>query len=275
MPSESGRGDSRAITSLRAYPRQSEIFRNLSDVELRLLAEDIDRRGLLEPVSILPDGTIVSGHQRVRACDMLGWTSVPVLVHHELAANPEEAERFFLNANLTRRHSGPIALARVYKALRESYMNSRDIGDNRAKLLRDAIAEQISAVHRCSGRNLDRYLRLLQLPRAVQDAIEQKRLSADDGAKILSLPKAQQQRVADACAAGRAKVELQKIVRGTVPDMTMRRFRAEFLRSIFSLCKYRKPSGTDRRAEALRLSKEELDLVKGVIKILRELSRLC
>ena len=42
------------------------------------LAESINRVGLINPVVITPDGTLVAGERRLTACRQLGWTSIPV-----------------------------------------------------------------------------------------------------------------------------------------------------------------------------------------------------
>jgi ParB family chromosome partitioning protein len=55
------------ISKLRPHPRQAECFSNLSDVELKELAASMRRWGLLQPIHILPDGTIIGGHQRYRS----------------------------------------------------------------------------------------------------------------------------------------------------------------------------------------------------------------
>jgi hypothetical protein len=45
--------------------------------ELKSLASDIDRYGLLHPIVISRDGTLLAGERRLRACrDILGWTHI-------------------------------------------------------------------------------------------------------------------------------------------------------------------------------------------------------
>jgi N6-adenosine-specific RNA methylase IME4 len=54
----------------------------LGDIEA--LARSIADIGLLHPIVIRPDGTLVSGKRRLVACQSLGWTEVPVRVVHGL-----------------------------------------------------------------------------------------------------------------------------------------------------------------------------------------------
>lgn len=42
------------------------------------LAQSIDEIGLLHPVVVRPDGTLIAGQRRLAACRMLGWQDVPV-----------------------------------------------------------------------------------------------------------------------------------------------------------------------------------------------------
>jgi ParB family chromosome partitioning protein len=52
--------------------------RELGDIGA--LAESIRNVGLLHPPVITPDGRLIAGERRLRACQALGWTSVLVTV---------------------------------------------------------------------------------------------------------------------------------------------------------------------------------------------------
>ena len=58
--------ESRPISSLKPHPRQDEYFAPASEAEIERLAEDIKVSGLVTPVRILRDGTIVCGHTACR-----------------------------------------------------------------------------------------------------------------------------------------------------------------------------------------------------------------
>jgi N6-adenosine-specific RNA methylase IME4 len=66
--------------------------RDMGDLEL--LAASIERDCLLQPLAITPEGTLIAGERRLRACQKLGWETVPVhvvdidaVVRGELAEN--------------------------------------------------------------------------------------------------------------------------------------------------------------------------------------------
>ena len=61
--------------------------------DLDALARTIRDLGLLHPVVIRPDGTLIAGERRLRAAKLIGWTGVPVnVVDIEKIALGEYAE---------------------------------------------------------------------------------------------------------------------------------------------------------------------------------------
>jgi N6-adenosine-specific RNA methylase IME4/ParB-like chromosome segregation protein Spo0J len=52
--------------------------RDLGDIDA--LAGSIRAVGLLHPIVVRPDGTLIAGERRLEACRHLGWTSIPVSV---------------------------------------------------------------------------------------------------------------------------------------------------------------------------------------------------
>lgn len=55
--------------------------RHRSDLgDLRSLADSILANGLLHPIVVTADGTLVAGQRRMEACRLLGWREVPVTV---------------------------------------------------------------------------------------------------------------------------------------------------------------------------------------------------
>ena len=95
---------------LKDHPKQAEMFGNLPDAEFDAFVADMAENGQDTPVEVLPDGTIITGHQRVRAARKLGWKEIAVVVRHDLAAaGPAAVEEHFINDNLLRRQLTPLA----------------------------------------------------------------------------------------------------------------------------------------------------------------------
>ena len=54
------------------------VRRDMGDLEG--LAESIERVGLLHPVVVKSDGTLVVGHRRIEAARLLGWSEIPTTI---------------------------------------------------------------------------------------------------------------------------------------------------------------------------------------------------
>src|SRR4051812_42820141 len=92
------------IEGLKAHPRQEAIFPGRLRDGIEELAEDMRRRGLQRPIEVLPDGTVVTGHRRTWAAEVLGWEEIDAVVRDDLAALGEDAvEGWLIEDNLNRR----------------------------------------------------------------------------------------------------------------------------------------------------------------------------
>ena len=79
-------GEKWKISKLTVYCLQEAMFGDLPKEELAALAADMEKNGLRDPIEILPDGTIITGHHRVDAAKLLGWAEIDVIVRDDLAA---------------------------------------------------------------------------------------------------------------------------------------------------------------------------------------------
>ena len=52
--------------------------RDMGDIDG--LAQSMSKDGLLHPIVIRPDGTLIAGERRLRAAQSLGWTNIRVTV---------------------------------------------------------------------------------------------------------------------------------------------------------------------------------------------------
>lgn len=69
------------VKELKPHPRNTEFFDDMTGEKWKEFLESIKSRGVIEPIVITPNKTIVSGHQRVRACEELGIPMVMCDVH--------------------------------------------------------------------------------------------------------------------------------------------------------------------------------------------------
>jgi len=184
------------LTTLKPHPRQAEFFDDLSDAELKALAEDIRQRGLRERIEILPDGTIISGHQRLRALKLLGYHEFEVIVRNDLAgADANVIDQAFLAANFHRRQLDRLAKAKVALGLIEAEQG-REVNNHNWHEINDA-RDRVGALIGMSGRNLQRYWSVLRTPTEVQNAFRAKKIKLVLAASVATLQQKYKDRVAE------------------------------------------------------------------------------
>ncbi|MFO0822836.1 MAG: ParB N-terminal domain-containing protein [Gemmataceae bacterium] len=188
------------LTKLKDHPEQATMFGDVPETDLKALVDNIRRNGLRHPIEILPDGTIICGHQRVRAAKLLGWREIDVIVRHDLAKDPKAAAALFVSDNLDRRHLSPLAKARAIQHLLEIESGTRldDLKFERKEAMKQAIATRMGL----SLRSINRYLLVIATPPAVQTALDAGHLSLTLAGKVALLPERLQAQVASRIAAG-------------------------------------------------------------------------
>src|SRR4051812_47952504 len=71
------------VAELRPHPRNREIYDAPSLMDSSLY-DSIIQAGITTPLTILPDGTVLSGHRRLRAAMQAGLREVPVIIRSDL-----------------------------------------------------------------------------------------------------------------------------------------------------------------------------------------------
>lgn len=103
---------SRLIDKIWPNPHQPrKIF---SALEIGELADSIATNGLLQPITITPDGLIVAGERRFRACKQLGWRKIDCIVK---AFTPEQVATAAIIENLQRTDITPLEEAKAFKRM--------------------------------------------------------------------------------------------------------------------------------------------------------------
>lgn len=90
-----------SIDILKVHPRNSEFFDDIQGKEYEQFKESIKNDGLLTPILVSPDMTVISGHQRLKACKELGVVLVPVMIREDLTDENEKL-KLLLAANFGR-----------------------------------------------------------------------------------------------------------------------------------------------------------------------------
>ena len=141
------------LTDLHSHPSQDTLFLKPTAKEIERLAQDIAANGLQVPLDVLPDGTLLRGHSRCLALELLGEAQVTVNVRYDLAeASEQEQLNFLIDDNLHRRQLSPVEIARCAIAKIGQLQALDGSGKRRIK---GKLKEQVAAELGMSKRNLN------------------------------------------------------------------------------------------------------------------------
>ena len=102
----------RPVAELRANPLNPR--GDVAPASVEDLAASIAAQGILQPLLITPDGTVVAGHRRLAAARLVGLREVPVI---ERKLTETEQIEIMLVENIQREDLSPLQEARAYRRL--------------------------------------------------------------------------------------------------------------------------------------------------------------
>jgi len=159
----------------RFQPRQT-----FSEAKLEELAQSIKTHGLVQPIIARQNGDryqIIAGERRWRAAQRLGLLKVPVMVKQ---VADEELLETSLIENIQRENLNPIEEAKAYQRLGHEF-----------SLTQDQVAQRTSK----ERSTITNFIRLLKLPKEIQQLVLDDQLSMGHARALLSLENAAEQRV--------------------------------------------------------------------------------
>lgn len=112
-----------SVNLLKPHPKNQEYYSNLSGEKYEEIKRSVEAHGIRDSLKVLPDFTIIAGHQRHRIALELGFEKVPVEIKD---INENEAEYLLIADNEERRQSDddPIKKAKRAEFLKK-YWNVR------------------------------------------------------------------------------------------------------------------------------------------------------
>ena len=169
------------ISELKPHPRNNEFFDDITGDSWQTFLESIKTSGVIEPIVITQDKTIVSGHQRVRACRELGITEIMTDMHSY--SDDDKVLKDLLETNLRQRGIGnpnPVKLGRCIKELERIYGiregSANEKGNNRIGEPQNAddqiTQSDLAAQLGMSVDTLNRYKQLANLIPEIEDFID-------------------------------------------------------------------------------------------------------
>lgn len=169
-----------AISRIAPNPGQPrKLFR---DTELSALAASIREQGILQPLVVRRRGDgyeLIIGERRWRAAQLAGLDEVPAVV---LDATDRQVVEMALVENVQRADLNPMELAEAFRVLIDDEGMTQEEAGRRVGLDRSSVAN---------------HLRLLELPRDIQQDLIDQRLTMGHAKAILQVPTEQRIMVRD------------------------------------------------------------------------------
>lgn len=172
---EAPRREETAITSVaidQLLPGEGQPRKTFDEESLEELAESIRNQGILQPILVEPVGeryAIVAGERRYRAAQKAGLEEIPVVVK---SFSRDQKLQIALVENIQREDLTPIEEAEAYRTLMNTLKISQEELASRLGRKRPTVANS---------------LRLLNLPREMQDAVSSGTMSAGHARAVLSI----------------------------------------------------------------------------------------
>jgi len=141
------------------------------EAELQELADSIRANGVIQPVLVRKIGDryqLVAGERRWRAAQVVRLEAIPAVVRE---IGDREALELALTENLLRDDLGPLEAARAYEVLHDRF---------------GATIEEVAQRLGLNRATVSNTLRLLRLPKRIQDMIESKALTAGHARALLA-----------------------------------------------------------------------------------------
>lgn len=102
--------------TLKPNPNNTELFSEEDETYFNRLRDDVRERGIVVPLLVKPDKTLLAGHNRLRVALEIGLERVPVQ-YVEDALSAEQEVEFLIKDNLLRRQLSPAQSIALYKKL--------------------------------------------------------------------------------------------------------------------------------------------------------------
>ena len=193
------------ISELKPFEQQP--FKVLLDESMDELVDSIKQSGVLTPVIARPhkDGgyEILSGHRRVKACELAGITEIPVVVKN---LDDDTATILLVDSNLQREHILPSEKAFAYqmkleamnrKAGRPSNENRSQIGNNSEnKRSAEIFSEEVGE----SKNQIFRYIRLPNLIDPILQMVDDNQIAMNAAVELSYLGSKEQAAVLQSIA---------------------------------------------------------------------------
>lgn len=202
------------VDKLNPHPKNSYFFDDIEGEPWVAFLESIETSGVIEPIIVsAPDLTIVSGHQRVRACKKLGIKQVAV--EERSFDSEDEILKQLIETNIRQRGVGnpnAVKLGRCIKELEQIYGiknggDRKSDGNNCNLKTQSDLAEEFEM----SKRQMANYKSLTDLIPELQDAVQSGKVTATTAMGFVKKLSSEEQKKLAEAISGKDKVSGKEV----------------------------------------------------------------
>ena len=177
------------------FPFKNHPFKVLDDESMQRTVESVEQYGVLSPLIARPrpEGgyEIISGHRRQHAAQLAGLDTLPVIVRQ---MDDDAAVLLMVDSNLQRENILPSERAFAYKMKLEALKNQGARSDltSRQVVGKLEAADLVGKGNEESGRQVQRFIRLINLIPELLDMVDEKKISFNPAVELSYLDESQQ-----------------------------------------------------------------------------------
>lgn len=185
------------------HPFEGHPFRVVDDESMTRTMESIAQFGVISPLLARPDPDggyeIISGHRRMRAAELIGLETLPVIVRE---MDDDESIIAMVDSNLQREAILPSERAWAYKMKLDAMKhqagrpskNYSQVGNNLGRTSSGEMAEELGT----SKNTIFRFIRLTNLLPELMDMVDEKKIAMNPAVEISYLNRYEQSKLMEA-----------------------------------------------------------------------------
>ena len=203
------------------HPFEGHPFRVVDDEEMQKTVESVKQYGVLTPAIARPDPDggyeIISGHRRLRASELAGLETLPVIVRD---MDDDTAIIFMVDSNLQREHILPSERAFAYKMKLDAIKHqgartdlSQEGTSSRVGMKSPQALELVGKEAGDSRNQVHRYIRLTELIPEIRDMVDEKKIAFNPAVELSYLKPEEQREFLEAMDYAQAAPSLSQAQR--------------------------------------------------------------
>ena len=203
------------------HPFEGHPFGGVDDEEMQKTVESVKQYGVLTPAIARPDPDggyeIISGHRRLRASELAGLETLPVIVRE---MDDDTAIIFMVDSNLQREHILPSERAFAYKMKLDAIKHqgartdlSQEGTSSRVGMKSPQALELVGKEAGDSRNQVHRYIRLTELIPEIRDMVDEKKIAFNPAVELSYLKPEEQREFLEAMDYAQAAPSLSQAQR--------------------------------------------------------------